>query len=122
MAENGSSLHLSLYTINCLEWLRKSTKNLRIVGVPAEIRTGYLSSTSEVSCSITLNRTTLIERRTKELKRYSELLGFRNSCIVQCSKKKRTQRPGNCICFRPRVREGTPTLLSPLERAKQSSD
>jgi hypothetical protein len=48
----------------------------------------------------------------------SELLGFWALFIVRYSEKyERTQRFGNCICLRPKMKRWeTPTLLVPLER------
>jgi hypothetical protein len=51
------------------------------------------------------------------MKPYSKLVHFWTSSIVRNSKYEKTQHFGNCICFRPQVRGGFPTLLAALEIA-----
>jgi hypothetical protein len=47
-----------------------------------------------------------------------ELLGFGLCHIVWYSINLTTQRFGNLVCFRPQMKEKTPTLLSTLEGAR----
>jgi hypothetical protein len=51
---------------------------------------------------------------------HSESPGSWTSSIARDSKYKKTQRFGNCICFRPQVKGWKPTLLGLLERANLS--
>jgi hypothetical protein len=46
--------------------------------------------------------------------------GFRALSIVRYYIKQRTQRFGNCVCFRPQASVKTPTPLGPSERANLS--
>jgi hypothetical protein len=48
---------------------------------------------------------------------HSELLGSWTLSIVRNSIYQKTQRVGNCICFRCQVKGKTPTQLGLLERA-----